>query len=117
MLIMMIRITAVIAVLVVALGTGPASAHRQGKKLHLADAPPDQQVEAIGYCQGVYRVVTKRGEPVAYPEFDLRFKTVSSENGPVPGTAVLIEAGMQGDRGFVIFAGPEVLATYLATSC
>lgn len=109
--------TAAVICFVVALGLGPATAHQQGKKLHLADAPLDQQVEAINYCQGVYRVVTKQGEPVEYPEFNLRFKTDSSENGPKPGTAVLTKAGMRGDRGFVIFSSPEVLTTYLKTSC
>ena len=109
--------TAAVISFVVALGLGPATAHQQGKKLHLADAPLDQQVEAINYCQGVYRVVTKQGEPVEYPEFDLRFKTDSSEDGPKPGTAVLIKAGMQGDRGFVVFSSPGVLTTYLKTSC
>ncbi len=109
--------TAAVISFVVALGLGPATAHQQGKKLHLADAPLDQQVEAINYCQGVYRVVTKQGEPVEYPEFDLRFKTDFSEGGPKPGTAVLINAGMRGDRGFVIFSSPEVLTTYLKTSC
>ncbi len=102
---------------VVALGLGPATAHQQGKKLHLADAPLDQQVETINYCQGVYRVVTKQGAPVEYPEFDLRFKTDSSEGGPKPETAVLINAGMRGDRGFVIFSSPEVLTTYMKVSC
>ncbi len=109
--------TTVIMSFVVALGLGPATAHQQGKKLHLADAPLDQHVEAINYCQGAYRVVTKQGEPVEYPEFDLRFKTDFSEYGPKPGTAVLINAGMRGDRGFVIFSSPEVLTTYLKTSC
>ncbi len=109
--------TAAAVFFVVALGLGPATAHQQGKKLHLADAPLDQQVDAINYCKGVYRVVTKQGEPVEYPEFDLRFKTDSSENGPKPGAAVLINAGMRGDRGFVIFSSPEVLTTYLKTSC
>ena len=59
--------TAAVISFVVALGLGPATAHQQGKKLHLADAPLNQQVEAINYCQGVYRVVTKQGEPVEYP--------------------------------------------------
>ena len=39
------------------LAMGTALAHQQGRKLHLADAPPDQQVEAITYCNGVYRVM------------------------------------------------------------
>ena len=109
--------TASVISFVVALGFGPSAAHQQGKKLHLADPPLDQQVEAINYCQGVYRVVTKQGEPVEYPEFDLRFKTDSSEDGPKPGTAVLINAGMRGDRGFVIFSSPEALTAHLKTFC
>ncbi len=116
MLMKFIQIAAVIS-FVVALGLGPATAHQRGKKLHLADAPLDQQVEAINYCRGVYRVETKQGKPVEYPEFDLRFKTDSSKDGPKPGTAILIKAGMRGDRGFVIFSSPEVLTTYLKTSC
>jgi cytochrome c len=116
MLMKLMQTTAIIS-FVVALGLSPATAHQQGKKLHLADAPLDQQIEAINYCQGVYRIVTKQGEPVEYPEFDLRFKTDSSEDGPKPGTAVLTNAGMRGDRGFVIFSSPEILTTYLKTSC
>ncbi len=53
--------TAAIIPFVVALGLSPVTAHQQGKKLHLADAPLGQQVEAFIYCQGVYRVVTKQG--------------------------------------------------------
>ncbi len=55
--------TAAVISFVVALGLGPATAHQQGKKLHLADAPLDQQVGAINYCQGMYRVVTKQDRP------------------------------------------------------
>ena len=109
--------TAAIVSFVVALAINPVTAHQQGKKLHLADAPLDQQVEAISYCQGVYRVTTKQGEPVEYPEFDLRFKTDSSENGPRPGTPVVINAGMRGDRGFVIFSNPENASAFLKITC
>ncbi len=109
--------TAVVVTFVSALVLSPATAHQKGKKLHLADAPPDQQVEVINYCRGVYRVVTKQGEPVEYPEFDLRFKTDSSEDGPKPGTPVVIDAGMQGNRGFVIFSSPEDVTAFLKTSC
>ena len=109
--------TAVVIFLVVALGPGPAGAHQQGKKLHLRDAPLNQQVKTIGYCKGTYRVVTKGGPPIAYPEFDLRFKTDSSANGPAPGTPVVINAGMRGNRGFVIFSSPEDMAAFLKTGC
>ena len=109
--------TAAIISFVVALGLGPATAHQQGNKLHLADAPLDQQVEAINYCQGVYRVVTKQGEPVEYPEFDLRFKTDGSPDGPRPGAPVVIKAGLRGDRAFVIFSGPGEISAFIRHTC
>ncbi len=114
---MRVRKLVPVVAMMVALGLSSAAAHQQGKKLHLADAPLDQQVEAITYCEGTYRVVTKQGSPVEYPEFDLRFKTDGSPDGPSPGTPVLINAGMREDRGFVIFSSPEVLTTYLKTFC
>ena len=109
--------TMAVAFTLVALGLSPADAHQQGKKLHLTDAPLDQQVEAISYCQGVYRVTTKQGKLIEYPEFDVRFKTDSSENGPRPGTPIVMNAGMRGDRGFVIFSSPEDASAFLKTSC
>ncbi len=108
---------AVVISFVIALGFGSATAHQQGKKLHLTDAPLDQQVEAISYCQGFYRVTTKQGKPVEYSEFDLRFKIDSSEHGPRPGTPVLINAGMRDDRGFVIFSSPKDASAFLKTAC
>lgn len=95
----------------------PASAHQEGRRLHLADAPADQQVEGIAYCQRVYRVTTKEGEPIEYREFDLRFKTDAGPNGPKPGTPVVIPAGMRGDRGFVIFAKPEEISNFIRPGC
>ena len=94
------------------LAMGTALAHQQGKKLHLADAPPDQQVEVITYCNGVYRVTTKEGSPVEYREFDLRFKTDGGPDGPAPGTPVVTRAGMRGDRGFVIFFAPGEISPH-----
>lgn len=109
--------TVSIVSVVVALGLGSVAAHQQGKKLHLADAPLDQQVKAISYCKGIYRVVTKEGSSIEFPEFDLRFKTDSSADGPAPGTPVAINAGMRGDRGFVVFSSPEDMTTLLKTEC
>ena len=100
-----------------AMAMGTALAHQQGPKLHLADAPPDQQVEAITYCQGTYRVMTKAGSPVDYREFDLRFKTDESPEGPRPGAPVVIKAGMQGDRGFIIFSAPGEIGLFIKTGC
>ncbi|MFQ5784932.1 MAG: hypothetical protein ACE5H8_08925 [Alphaproteobacteria bacterium] len=95
----------------------PAAAHQQGKKLHLADAPPDQQVEAITYCDGTYRVITTDGSPVEYSEFDLRFKTDSGTDGPPTGIPVVINAGMRGDRGFVVFSTPGEISTFIKMAC
>ena len=108
-----------IAIVLVAGGlwAAPALAHQQGKKLHLADAPADQRVEAITYCKGKYRVVTKEGSPVDYREFDLRFKTDQSLDGPRPGAPVVIKAAMRGDRGFVIFSAPGEISTFIKTEC
>ena len=97
--------------------TGTALAHQQGKKLHLADAPADQRVEAITYCKGTYRVITKAGSPIDYREFDLRFKTDGSPDGPRPGAPAVIKAGMQGNRGFVIFSAPGEISTFIETQC
>ena len=96
---------------------GTAFAHQQGKKLHLGDAPPDQQIKAITYCDGTYRVTTKKGTPIEYPEFKLRFKTDGSPNGPPPGTPVVIKAGMRGDRGFIIFADPSEISAFIKQQC
>ena len=98
-------------------GHGSAAAHQQGPKLHLADAPPDQQVKAITYCDGIYRVITKEGSPIEYPEFDLRFKTDGGPDGPTPGTPVVTKAGMRGNRGFVIFSGPGKISPFIKTEC
>ncbi len=114
---MRVKQMALVLAMVVALGLSSAAAHQQGKKLHLADAPLDQQVEAITYCEGKYRVVTKQGSPVQYLEFDLRFKTDSSENGPNPGVPVLLNAGMRGNRGFVIFSSLKDMTALLKTKC
>lgn len=109
--------TLTIIIIAGGVGIGSAFAHQQGPKLHLAEAPLDQQVDVITYCDGVYRMVTKEGSPIDYPEFDLRFKTDSSENGPAPGIPVVINAGMRGDRGFVVFASPGEISAFIEDEC
>jgi cytochrome c len=106
-----------LAVMMASMWMGTAFAHQQGKKLHLGDAPPDQQIKAITYCDGTYRVTTKKGTPIEYLEFKLRFKTDGSPNGPPPGTPVVIKAGMRGDRGFIIFANPSEISAFIKQQC
>jgi cytochrome c len=52
-----------------------------------------------------------------YPEFNLRFKTDSSRNGPESGKPALLQAGMRGDRAPVIFASPDELKRFLVERC
>lgn len=101
---------------VLALGLGVAVAH-EGKIVNLKAVPPDHQVEAGGYCRGRYEVKLKDGSTRQIAEFDLRFKTDSSPNGPRPGAPVLVPAGMAGDRAFVIFADPDEMKAFLKKTC
>ena len=50
-------------------------------------------------------------------EFNLRFKTDSSDVGPEPGNPVIIGAGMQGDRASVVFASPGEISSFIKQSC
>ena len=106
-----------IVVVVSGLWMGTALAHQQGKKLHVSEAPADQRVEAITYCKGTYRVTTRAGFPIEYPEFDFRLKTDGSSDGPAPRTPVVINAGMQGDRGLVVFSSPGGISPYIKATC
>ena len=92
------RIMRVIAIALVvgSIGMGTAFAHQQGKKLHLGDAPPDQRIKAITYCDGTYRVTTKKGTPIEYREFNLRCKTDVGPNGPATGAPGASKGGRRG---------------------
>jgi len=50
-------------------------------------------------------------------EFNLRFKTDSSPNGPAPGKPVLVGQGMQGDRAQVVFSAPEEISSFIRKGC
>jgi cytochrome c len=78
---------------------------------------PEQQVTAIRYCSDTYHVTTAAGETYPFWEFNLRFKTDSSGNGPRPGHAALQPAGMMGDRASVIFADPEEISSFIEKRC
>lgn len=88
-----------------------------GPKLDLRKAPPQGQVTSIRYCGDAYTVQTADGKSQKVWEFNLRFKTDSSKEGPVPGKPVVIGAGMQGDRASVVFASPEEISGYIKKAC
>ena len=83
----------------------------------LSELPPDQQVASLGYCNGTYIVTTKDGAKLPFGEFNLRFKTDSSDYGPTQGAPALLAANMMGDRAFVIFANPEEISGSIKRTC
>ena len=77
----------------------------------------DQQVNSISYCRGTYRVTTVDGKTTPFWEFNLRFKTDTSEDGPVKGRPALLPAGMGGDRALVIFSTPGEISSVIKEKC
>lgn len=88
-----------------------------GGKIDLKKAPPAGQVESIRYCGDAYTVRTADGKESKVWEFNLRFKTDSSNLGPPAGRPVVVGAGMQGDRASVVFAAPEEISPFIKRSC
>jgi len=88
-----------------------------GDAPNLRKLSPDQRVTAITHCRDTYTVSTSDGQKMDYWERNLRFKTDTSETGPVPGAPAIIGAGMAGDRASVIFAAPEEISAWIKPSC
>ncbi|HVB16784.1 MAG TPA: c-type cytochrome [Stellaceae bacterium] len=78
---------------------------------------PEHQVEAIRYCRDTYHVITADGRTADFWEANLRFKTDSSDTGPLPGKPVIMPAGMMGDRASVFFAAPDEFSTFVKDQC
>ena len=83
----------------------------------LKAVPARNRVTAIRYCGDTYRVTTAAGETIPFWEFNLRFKTDSSDLGPPEGQPALLPASMMGDRAFVIFAAPEEISPFVRREC
>jgi len=104
-------------------GKAPSAAPRRGGmmmqsgKVDLKKAPPAGQVVSIGHCGDTYTVKTADGRTSKVWEFNLRFKTDSSKDGPLPGKPVIVGAGMQGDRASVVFAAPAEIGSFIKQTC
>jgi len=97
-------------------GKGTAQAPRFALPT-LRDAPPSARVTALRHCGDGYLVTNGKGETRPYWEFNLRFKTDSSPNGPLPGAPVLVRQGMQGDRAQVVFSAPTEISAFIREGC
>jgi len=83
----------------------------------LKQAPPRARVTAMTRCGDAYRITTGDAETHTFWEFNVRFKTDSSPDGPEPGHPVVLGNGMQGDRIAVVFSGLDEIATYVQQKC
>lgn len=90
---------------------------REPQIQNLKTLAPANQVAAIRYCGDTYRVTTGTGELAPFWEFNLRFKTDSSDTGPAKGRPAIMRAGMMGDRASVIFADPIEIGTFVEKRC
>jgi cytochrome c len=84
---------------------------------NLRQLRPDQRVTSISHCRDTYTVKTSDGQSMDYWERNLRFKTDTSDIGPVKGAPAIIGAGMAGDRASVIFSAPEEISAWIKPSC
>ena len=89
----------------------------QSRRADLKRAPPAGQVVSISHCGDSYTVKTADGKTMKVWEFNLRFKTDSSKDGPLSGKPVAVGAGMQGDRASVVFASPREISEFIKPSC
>ncbi|MDX1541467.1 MAG: hypothetical protein R3349_08700, partial [Geminicoccaceae bacterium] len=109
-----------IAFLEVATAEAPRAGDRNASPPDMPDLASvglDRQVAVIRYCGDTYEVTTAAGETIPFWEFNLRFKTDSSDKGPRPGQPALLPASMMGDRAFVIFADPAEISTAIDKRC
>lgn len=88
-----------------------------GPRTKLKELGKEHRVRGIRYCGDAYHVTTQAGDTFPIWEFNLRFKTDSSAEGPAKGKPVLLRAGMMGDRAFVVFAGPEEISAAIERKC
>lgn len=86
-------------------------------KEDLKKAPPAGQVSSITHCGDTYTVTTADGKVSKVWDFNLRFKTDSSDLGPRPDKPVIVGAGMQGDRASIVFAAPGEISRHIIERC
>lgn len=83
----------------------------------LRDVEPQARVTAIRYCQDSYFVTLANGKTFPFWEFNLRFKTNGSPEGPAPSKPVILRSGMQGDRASIVFANPDEISKLIKKRC
>jgi len=91
---------------------------RTGPRMpNLKKAKPDSIVKTIRHCGDTYFVTTGDGKTEKVWEFNLRFKSDTSNSGPDPGKPVLLGVGMRGDRAAVVFSSPSEFGAFIQQRC
>lgn len=98
-------------------GLIPVAWLRAGAPEPIGDPPPEMRVTAIRHCGDSYFVTTGDDRETPYWEKNIRLKIDSVETGPPAGTAVILGAGMGGDRFSVIFPSLTVLNNLVTEDC
>lgn len=98
-------------------GLIPSEWLRAGAPEPLDDIPPRQRVVAIRHCDDSYFIRTEDDRETPYWEKNIRLKIDSVETGPPEGVAVILGAGMAGDRYSVIFSSLTDLETLVEEIC
>ncbi len=83
----------------------------------LKDVEDTARVTAIRQCADAYRVGTADGKTRTFWEFNIRFKTDGSANGPAVGKPVIVGNGMRGDRAAVIFSRLDEISGFVERQC
>ena len=73
--------------------------------------------KVITHCANTDDVTTATGDTHQFWEFNLRFKSDSSGNGPGMKARVIIPRGMRGDRAFIGAASPEEISPFIKRKC
>lgn len=100
-------------------GASAAHAPQRQANADLRSAPREARITAIRYCgkTHAYFVTNGAGRVTPYWEFNLRFKSDSSDKGPPPGRPVLVGAGMQGDKAQAVFSNPREFSALIKDGC
>lgn len=101
----------------VAAGLVPKAYVRGPAPPNLKDAPPDARVVSAHHCGDGYSIRTEDGSETILWEKNVRLKIDSVETGPPKGVAVLLGAGMRGDRYSLIFSSLADLNRLLSENC
>lgn len=96
---------------------GMAGGMMSGSPANLKRAPAEAQVVALTHCHDTYTVKTAGGNEQKVWEYNLRLKTDSSKDGPLPGRPVMTGSGMQGDRFSIVFSSPTELSPFIREAC